>query len=86
MFLQRTQVVPVKNLPANAGEVRDAGLNLGGEDPLHGNPLQYSCLENPMDGGFWWLTIRGVAESQKQLTQLHVHACFYEVLKVVQNH
>ena len=44
----------VKNLPANAGGVRDAGLipglgrSLGGE---HGNPLQYSCLENPMDGG-----------------------------------
>ena len=44
----------VKNLPANAGEVRDAGSvpRLGrspGEG--HGNPLQYSCLENPMDRG-----------------------------------
>ena len=38
----------------------------------HGNPLQYSCLENPTDGGFWWLTIHGVAKSQKQLKQLHI--------------
>ena len=30
----------------------------------HGNPLQYSCLENPMDGGAWWATVHGVAESQ----------------------
>ena len=29
----------------------------------NGNPLQYSCLENPMDGGAWWVTVRGVAES-----------------------
>ena len=42
----------VKNLPANAGDVRDAGLILGlGRSPGggHGDPLQYSCLENPMD-------------------------------------
>ena len=44
----------VKNLPANAGDIRDAGLIAGlkrypGEG--HGNPLQYSCLENPMDRG-----------------------------------
>ena len=30
----------------------------------NGNPLQYSCLENPMDGGAWWATVHGVAESQ----------------------
>ena len=34
----------------------------GGEG--NGTPLQYSCLENPMDGGAWWATVRGVAESQ----------------------
>ena len=43
----------VKNLPANAGDVRDVGsTGVGQEDPLgEGNPLQYSCLENPMDSG-----------------------------------
>ena len=50
----------VKNLPANAGDVRDVGLIPGLERSLgegHGSPLQYSCLENPMDRGAWWATV-----------------------------
>ena len=49
----------VENLAANAGDVRDmvsipgSGRSPGGE---HGNPLQYSCLENPMGRGTWWAT------------------------------
>ena len=39
----------------------------------HGNPLQYSCLENPMDRGAWWATIHGVAKSQKWLKWLSTH-------------
>ena len=35
-----------------------------------GNPLQYSCLENPMDGGTWWATVHGVAKSRKRLSDL----------------
>ena len=56
----------VKNPPANAGDVRGAGFNpwvgkilRGG----HGNPLQYSCLENSMDRETWWATVHGIAES-----------------------
>ena len=55
----------VKNLLANAGDIRDMGSILGsGRSPGggHGNPLQYSCLENPMDRGAWWSTVHGVAE------------------------
>ena len=52
-----SQVVPVvKNLPANAGDIRDAGSIPGSGRSLgggHSNPLQYSCLENPVDSG--WL-------------------------------
>ena len=51
-------VLVVKNLPANAGDIRDAGSIAGsGRSPGggQGNPLQYSCLENPMDRGAWWL-------------------------------
>ena len=64
----RVSQVPlvVRNLPANAEDVRDAGSILGsGRSPGggHGNPLQYSCLENPMDRGAWWATVHGVAES-----------------------
>ena len=61
------------NLPARAGDIRHAGLipestrSPGGG---HGNPLQYSCLENPMDRGTWWATVHGVAKSQTQLTLL----------------
>ena len=47
--------------------------SLGWEDPLekeNGNPLQYSCLENPMDGGAWWATVHGVAKSRKRLSNL----------------
>ena len=51
------EALVVKNLPANAGHIRDLGLIPGlGISPggRHGNPLQYSCLENPIDRGAWW--------------------------------
>ena len=57
----------VKNLPANTGELRDMGSiprtrrSPGGG---HGNPLQYSCLENAMDRGAWSATVHGVTKSQ----------------------
>ena len=57
----------LKDLPANAGDVRDlssipgSGRSPGGG---HGNPLQYSCLENPMDRGAWRATVHRVAKSQ----------------------
>ena len=54
----------VKNPPAKAGDVRDVGLILGtGRPPgaRHGNPVQYSCLENPMDRGARRATVYGVA-------------------------
>ena len=56
----------VKNPPANAGDVRDVGLVPGlGRSPGagHGNPLQYSCLENSMDTGAWQVKVYGVAKS-----------------------
>ena len=59
----------VKNLLANAGDIKDkvkslrkpVGRYTGGG---HGNPLQFSCLENPMDRGAWRATVQGVAKSQ----------------------
>ena len=65
-------VLVVKNLPANAGDARDVGSipKLGKSPGLgNGNPLQYSCLENPMDGGGWWATmVHGVPKSQTRLS------------------
>ena len=52
----------VKNLPANVGDIKDAGLIPGlGSYPGggHGNPFLYSCLENPMDRGAWQATVHG---------------------------
>ena len=57
----------VKNLPASAGDIRDMGSIPGsGRSPGEGrgNPLQYSCLENPMDRGAWWAIVHGVAKSR----------------------
>ena len=57
----------VKNLAANAGDIRDMGLIPGsGRSPEggHGNPLQYSSLENPMDRGAWQARVHRVAKSR----------------------
>ena len=57
----------VTNLSANVGDIRDTGSIPGlGRSPGGGlgNPLQYSCLENPMGRGAWWATVHGIAKSQ----------------------
>ena len=62
----------VKNLLASAGDTGDSGSIPGsGRSPRggNGNPLQYSCLENPMDREAWRATVRGVAKSQTQLSR-----------------
>ena len=65
-------MVPVvKNPPANAGDVRVAGLIPELRRSLgvgNGNPLQDSCLENSMDRGTWWATVHGAAKIRMQLS------------------
>ena len=68
-----------KNLPVNTGDrdVRDLGSIPGsGRSPGGGNdnPLQYSCLENPMARGVWWATVHGVTKSW---TRLNTHAAMH---------
>ena len=74
----------VKNPPANAGDIRDLGLIPGlrrSPEGGHGNPLQYSCLENPMDRGAWWTTVYRVKKSRTQLKQLSMQT--YGILEKV---
>ena len=66
----------VKNPPANAGDTKDVGSIPGwGRSSRggHGNPLQYSCLENPMDRGVWQAPVHGVAKSSTRLKWLSMH-------------
>ena len=80
----------VENLPASAGVVRDVGSVSGlGRSPGggHSNPLQHSCLENPMDRGAWWATSHSVCKSWTWLKQLSMHAyivilCNFHVYKL----
>ena len=68
MLQRASQVAPAaRNPPANAGDIMRRGLVPGsGRFPggWHGNPLQDSCLENPMDRGAWWATVHGAAQSR----------------------
>ena len=61
----------VNNMPVNAEATRNVvpgwGRSLGGG---HGNLLQFSCLENPRDGGAWWAAVYGVAQSRTRLKRL----------------
>ena len=76
----------VKNLPVIAGDLRDVGLIArSGRSPGggYGKPLQYSCLENPMDRGAQWATVHGIAKSQTRLKQLSMKAHIKRLIDVV---
>ena len=72
-------VLVVKNMPANAEDIGDVGSIPGPGRSLgegNGYPLQYSCLENPMDRGAWRATVHGITKSQtrlKELSTAHTH-------------
>ena len=68
----------LKNPPANVGDGGDSSLIPGlGRSPggVNGNPLQYSCLKNPMDRGTWQATVHGVTKELDMTEQLSVLAC-----------
>ena len=67
VLLTSHMALMIKNLPANAEDVRDVGSIPGsGRSPggRHDNPFQYSCLEKPMDRGAWQTTVHVVAKSR----------------------
>ena len=67
----------LKNTPGNAGDIRGTNLIPGSARSPgggHGNPLQYSSLENPMDREVWWATVHGVIKSQTGLKPFRIHS------------
>ena len=66
----------IKSLRANAGHLRNTGSIPGSGRSSgggNGNPLQYSCLENPIDREAWWATVHRVTKSQTRLKRLRTH-------------
>ena len=84
LILGTSQVaLVVKNLPANAGDIRDAGSIPGSGRSLgggHDHLLQYSCLENPMDRGAWQATVHRITESDTTEATWHTHTCMAHIL------
>ena len=84
----------VKNLPINAGDIREVGLipGSGRSGGRHGHPLQYSYLENPMDTGGWQATVHGVTRSQTKLkglsthTHIHTHRHLHKSKYILRQH
>ena len=80
-------VLGVKNPPDNAEDIRNVGSVPGrGRSPGegHGNPLQYSCPENPMDIGAWHVTIHRVSKSRTQLKQLNTtHIVYFKWIYLI---
>ena len=66
-----------KESTCKEGDVGDLGSisGSGRSGEGNGNPLQYCCLENPMDRGAWWATVHRVAKSQTRLKRLGMHTC-----------
>ena len=64
----------VKNLPAMPGSIPESG---GSSGEGNGYSLEYSCLENPMEGGDWWAVVDGVTKSQTQHVQ--IKKCSYSI-------
>ena len=88
-YMQSLSGSEVKASACNAGDL--SSILGSGRSPGegNGNPLQYSCLENPMDGGTWWATVHGVVKSRTRLSDLlHFHLLhfihiyvFFSILK-----
>ena len=87
MVVLASQVVlVVQNPPENAEDI--GSIPASGRSPRerHGNPLQYSCLENPMNRGAWWAAVHGVAKSWTRLTDFTFTFQFHALEKEMATH
>ena len=80
--IQKSKIIPSSPITSwqIVGETMEIGTDFfeGLQNHYNGTPLQYSCLENPMDGGVWWAAVHGVANSRTRLSDFtftfHFHA------------
>ena len=74
----------VKSSAWNAGDL--GSIPGSGRSPGegNGNPLQYSCLENPMEGGAWWATVHGVVKSRTQLSDF-THSAYATLTRAMKS-
>ena len=82
-------LLDVKNMPANAGDIRIVGLiPESGRSPggWNGHPVQYSCLENPLDRGAWKAVVHRVTQIWIQLKRLRTHICMHDVMQSLKFH
>ena len=90
MWVHASQVaLVIKNLPANAGDIRDAGSMSGSGRSFgggYGNPLQCSCLVNAMDREAWQAIIHRMVKSQTRLKWLTMHASIYIIHMYIHIH
>ena len=72
----------VKNPPANAGQAGSLSGLGGSPGEGNGNPLQYSCLGNPMDRGVWWTIVHGIEKESDMTEQLYLLSGNLRILKL----
>ena len=88
VYIWASQVaLVVQNLPVSERDAGDVGSIPGlGRSPGggHGNPLQYFCLENPMDRGAWWAAAHRVTKIWTRLKLLSMHSCMIDAVENIQ--
>ena len=75
-----------KESACNVGDPGSVPTLGGSPGEVNQNPLQYSCLENPMDGGAWWAAVHGVAKSQTRLSDFRFTFHFHALEKEMATH
>ena len=87
-LMTETVTIPSsRNFPGNIGRISERfQMKYGTFGEGSGTPLQYSCLENPMDGGAWWASVRGVAKSRTQLSNFTLTFHFHALEKEMATH
>ena len=87
LMTQTVTIPSSRNFPGNIGRISERfQMKYGTFREGNGTPLQYSCLENPMDGGAWWASVHGVVKSQTRLSDFTLTFHFHALEKEMATH